>query len=57
METSYQNYIETQTNSIINNYSNIYYSTLVYLFGDYFTYNELKKYDTGDNYSLEIGRK
>lgn len=42
METSYQNYIETQTNSIINNYSNISYSTLVYLFGDYFTYNELK---------------
>lgn len=57
METSYQNYIETQTNSIINNYSNISYSTLVYLFGDYFTYNELKKYDTGDNYLLDIGTK
>lgn len=43
MSINYQDYINSQSNHIMNNYENITYSILVDLFGCYFTYNELTK--------------
>jgi hypothetical protein len=57
MSISYQNYIYTQSNHIMESYENITYSILVDLFGDYFTYNELVKFNSDKIYSLDVGTK
>jgi len=57
MSISHQNYINTQSNHIMDSYKNITYSILVDLFGDYFTYNELAKFNSDKIYFLDIGTK
>ncbi len=57
MSIDYQDYIFSQSNYTIKNYSKLLYSTLIDLFGDYFTYNELVKYNQNKSYSLDVAIK
>ncbi len=57
MSINYQDYIQTQSNYNIKNYLNLSYSTLTDLFGDYFTFNELIKYNHNKLYLLDVAIK
>ena len=57
MSITYEQYITSQTNYNIQNLNNISFETLIDLFGDEFTYNELNKYNNNDKYDLDIASK
>jgi hypothetical protein len=57
MSITYKEYINSQTNYNIQNLNNISSDTLIDLFGDEFTYNQLKKYKDNEFFDLDIGSK
>ena len=52
MSITYKEYINSQTNYNIQNLNNISSDTLIDLFGDEFTYNQLNKYKNNEFFDL-----
>ena len=57
MSIEYDRYILTQTNFKIFNFKNISFNTLINLFGNYLSYNELIKYSNEELIDLDIASK
>ncbi len=57
MSITYERYVSTQTNFSTQHFTNINYETLIDLFGDEFTYNELVKYQDNGDYDLTVASK
>jgi hypothetical protein len=57
MSITLEEYKNTQSNYNIRNYNNVNFDNLVLLFGDYLTYNELNKYDSDNQYKINVATK
>jgi hypothetical protein len=57
MSITYKEYINSQTNYNIQHLEDVGYLTLIDLFGDEFTYNQLNKYKDNESNDLIIASK
>lgn len=57
MSITYKEYINSQTNFKIQHLEDVNYDTLIDLFGDEFTYNQLIKYKDNETNNLIIASK
>lgn len=57
MTIEYDRYVQTQTNYEIQNFDNLNFEIISDLFGNYFTWNQLKKYSEENLINLQVATK